>query len=94
MCLWFVFATTFNASLRWLAGRPLLALVLGAVGSPLSYRAGMSFDAVTIPGDGPWPNWIAIGAGWGLAMPLLLALAQRIVATPADARVEIGTDSL
>lgn len=92
--LWLVFATTFNASLKWMAGRPLLAFVLGAIGSPLSYRAGMSFDAVTIPGDELWPNWIAIGVGWGIAMPLLMAIAQRIVDQPDDRRVEIGVDSL
>lgn len=85
--LWAVFATTFNASLRWLAGRPWLAFALGAVGSPLSYRAGAAFDAVTIPSP---PAWVAIGIGWGLAMPALMTLAHRIVDEPADVRVEIG----
>ncbi len=82
--LWFVFATTFNAALRWLHGRPVLALLLGAIGSPLSYRAGMSFDAVMIPGDGLWPSWVAVAIGWGLAMPLLVSLAQRITSPPSS----------
>jgi len=44
--LWIAFATLPHVSLAWLAKRPLLALLLGAVGGPLSYAAGERAGAV------------------------------------------------
>lgn len=76
VCLWALFATTLNVSMRWLSGRYLLAAVFGAIGGPLSYLAGarlgaMSFvDAV--------PALIALAIGWACAMPFLVWLAARL----------------
>ena len=72
--MWLVFATTLNTSLRWLHGRYLLAMVLGAAGGPLAYNAGAALNAVTMP-DALLAN-SAMAAGWGLLMPALVKLAE------------------
>ena len=76
IALWALFATTFNVSMRWLRGRPLLAALFGAVGGPLSYLAGARLDAMTFVET--IPAVAALAIGWGLAMPALMRLAERL----------------
>lgn len=71
VALWVGFATTLNGSLRWLAGRPLVAAALGALAGPLSYRAGVALGALEVRSYG------AVALEWSVAMVLLLWLAQR-----------------
>jgi hypothetical protein len=73
--LWALFATTLNVSMRWMAGRYLLAAVFGAVGGPLSYLAGARLGAMSFVDTGAAVTALAIG--WALAMPLLMWLAAR-----------------
>jgi hypothetical protein len=73
--LWALFATTLNVSMRWMAGRYLLAALFGAIGGPLSYLAGARLGAMTFVDTGSAVTALAIG--WGLAMPLLMWLAAR-----------------
>ncbi len=75
--LWLLFATTFDGCLRWLRGRPATAVVLGLIGSPLSYTAAERLDALTLGPD--LTTLAAIGLGWGAMMPLQVGLAARIV---------------
>jgi hypothetical protein len=75
LCLWAVFATTLNVSLRWLRSRPLLAAGLGAIGGPIAYAGGAGLGALNLETS---PLSIgALGIGWALAMPLLLVAAAR-----------------
>lgn len=74
LALWMLFAITLNLSLRWLKSRPLLAAVFGGVGGPLAYLAGEKLGALQI---GSGAALAAIGAGWALAMWLLVTLARR-----------------
>ena len=46
--MWINFALTLNGSLRWLHGRYVLAAVLGAIGGPLAYAAGVKLKAATL----------------------------------------------
>lgn len=82
--LWIGFALTLNHSLGWLRGRTLLAVTLGAFAGALSYFAGAQFDAVSLRAS-PWLVYGVLAVAWGLAMPLLLALAERTT-RPALAR--------
>jgi hypothetical protein len=75
LAMWALFASTLNVSMRWMHGRPVLAIVMGAVGGPLSYLAGERLGAVEFA-QGPWP-FIALAIGWAVAMPLLASLAQQ-----------------
>jgi hypothetical protein len=82
--MWIAFATLLRHSLGWLAGRPLLATVLGAVGGPLSYLAGTRLGAVAV-GDQPALTWGLLGAEYAIATPLLPALAHRAPSRGAGA---------
>jgi hypothetical protein len=73
VALWMNFATAFNSALYWLAGRPLLASLLGALGGPMAYLAGVKLGALAFPGGTVWALAL-IAVEWAVAMPLLLRL--------------------
>jgi hypothetical protein len=73
--LWMLFATTLNVSLRWLRGRPLAGVALGAIGGPLAYWGGARLGGVVFLQ--PAAATAAIAVGWALLTPLLVGLAQR-----------------
>lgn len=76
LALWVLFASTLNVSMRWLRGRPVLALAMGALGGPLSYLAGARLGAVQFA-QGPAP-FVALAVGWAVAMPALAWLAEQL----------------
>jgi len=78
VAMWALFATTLNYSLGWLRGRWMLAAALGAIAGPLSYWAGVRMGALQF--IDPVKAVIALAIGWGVATPLLLGLARRLVA--------------
>lgn len=82
--LWALFATTLNVSMRWLRGRYLLAAVFGAVGGPLSYLAGAKLGAMVFVESAS--ALTALAVGWGLLMPTLVWLAERLDGTRPAAR--------
>jgi hypothetical protein len=75
LAMWALFATVLNVSLRWLKGRWLLAVVLGAVAGPASYYGGVRMGAATLPQL--VPALVALSIGWAVLTPLLLLAAQR-----------------
>ena len=75
LAMWALFAITLNVSLRWLKGRWLLAVLLGAVAGPASYMAGVRMGAAVLPQT--VPALIALGIGWAVLTPTLLVLARR-----------------
>ena len=84
--LWTFFSSAFGSSLAWMVGRPWLALAFGAVGGPLSYLGAERLGAVTL-GPDRGTSLAGLAVAWGLAMPVLLALASRL----APASEESGT---
>jgi hypothetical protein len=72
--IWGAFATLLRVSLVWLAPRPLLGAVLGAIGGPLTYAAGAKIGGMTIA-DPVWWNLGLVGLAWAIAFPLLMRLA-------------------
>ncbi|MFL9896379.1 DUF2878 family protein, partial [Paraburkholderia sp. RL17-381-BIF-C] len=84
LALWALFAVQLNVLFGWLKRRLLLAAAAGALAGPLSFRAGAAFGAVQFAD--PVLSFVAIGAGWAVLMPLMLALARRWngVHVPAD----------
>jgi hypothetical protein len=75
LAMWALFATTLNVSLRWLRGRHVAAIVLGALAGPAAYAAGANLGALRL--EQPLAAVIALAAGWALILPLLVALARR-----------------
>lgn len=84
LAMWAQFATTLNVSMAWLKGRPLLAAVTGGIGGPLSWVAGAKLGAIELVE--PTQAVIALAVGWAIALPLLMAVAERY--NGVDARSE------
>ena len=61
-------------SLLWMIKKPLLAIIGGAVFGPLSYWAGMKFDAMFISGV---EGFLAIAIAWASMMWLFSYLYQQ-----------------
>ena len=74
--MWMLFATTLNVSLRWMRGRYVLALIAGAVAGPLAYIGGSKLGGIVFLDREA--GLIALGIGWGLIMPVLVMLAERL----------------
>jgi len=88
VAMWLSFATTLNVSLRWLRGRAWAALILGAVGGPISYLAGARLGGLEIVE--PQAAFAALAIGWALLTPLLVALAQRLDGVQSQPLTERG----
>jgi hypothetical protein len=84
VAMWMSFATTLNVSLRWLRGRVFAAAAFGAIGGPLSYFAGSRLGALEFINQGA--ALTVLGAGWALATPVLVALAERFDGVQAPDR--------
>jgi hypothetical protein len=76
LVLWMQIASTLRFSLSWLDGRYVVGCLLGACCGALAYAAGVRLGAA---GFGPDSTFalLQIGAGWGLALPLLLFVARK-----------------
>ncbi|WP_092971365.1 DUF2878 domain-containing protein [Ralstonia sp. NFACC01] len=75
LALWVLFAIQVNVLFRWLRGRWWLAMVLGAIAGPLSFRAGAALGAAHIPGMAATLGVLAVG--WAIWMPLLVWMGER-----------------
>ena len=76
IAMWMSFATTLNVSLGWLKKRYALAAAFGALGGPLAYFTGFKLGGVEFSSMS-----LGLGAqaiGWGVLMPLLTVLADRL----------------
>jgi hypothetical protein len=69
--MWINFALTLNGSMRWLQGRYLLAAVLGAIGGPLAYVAGIKLGAAELLASAT-VVYGALAVVWAIAVPLLV----------------------
>ena len=83
--LWVAFATTLNHSLRWLAQRPAVATLCGAIGGPLAYLAGAKLGALTIATPAMTLPFIALL--WTPAMIALSMIVLRASKLPAAGRL-------
>ena len=76
VALWAMFATTLNVSMRPLRSRPALAALLGAIAGPAAYYGGARLEALELVATGA--ALAAIGIGWAIVTPMLLAMARRL----------------
>lgn len=76
--LWMGLALSMTRCLGWLRGRYLLASVLGALASPVSYYMGCSLGAGEL-GQPTWASLLVLAAGWAVMMPLSAWMASRLV---------------
>jgi hypothetical protein len=85
LVLWANFALTMNGCLKWLQKRLLLAAVLGAIGGPLTYFAGIKLGAATAGTSMPI-ILLVIAVTYALITPLFLEAARRLPAALEPAR--------
>lgn len=83
--LWVAFATTLNVALRWLRGRVVLAMLIGAVAGPLCYLGGEALGALRF-GDRS-AALAAQSAAWAVLLPLCSWLAARLDGFAPTARL-------
>jgi hypothetical protein len=75
VALWVLLGATFESSLGWLDGRPWLAALFGAVGSPLSFSAGARMGAASFIAP-PRVALAALAVIWAAALPLAFAVSR------------------
>ncbi|MEO8364863.1 MAG: DUF2878 domain-containing protein [Pseudoxanthomonas sp.] len=82
LALWMGFALTFNHSLAYVIRRPILAVLFGALGGPLSYWiASRTWGAVQFTDSLP-SVLLPLGALWGAAMGLFSYATLRLARIP------------
>ncbi len=74
--MWMLFATTLNVSLRWMRGRYFIALIAGAIAGPLAYIGGSKLGGIVFLDR--TAGLVALSVGWGVIMPILVMLAERL----------------
>ncbi len=77
--LWMSFGATLNHSMRWLHGHYGRAAVLGAIGGPLSYYAGVRLGALTFLSTLEFTLSV-LAISWALIVPSLIFLTELISA--------------
>lgn len=78
VCLWALFATTLNHSLRWFHTRTAIAVLVGGMAGALSYLAGTRLTDFSLK----QPQLVTIAVMfvvWCGIFPLCLSLAKRIL---------------
>ncbi|MFT5219741.1 MAG: hypothetical protein ACI9LO_001875 [Planctomycetota bacterium] len=78
VCVWILFATTYQHGMYWLQGRPVLAALLAAVMGPVSYWSGSQLNEVAL-GEPLTLSLIILAIGWGTLFPVSMQLAKRMV---------------
>lgn len=87
VALWGELAIALNVTMRWMKGRLWLAAIVGAIGGPAAFSAGVELGgAVFIDKT---PALVTLGCVYAVAMPLLVWLGTRFdgVSVPEEARV-------
>ena len=74
LAMWMLLAPMLREPLRWMHDRPLFAAAAGGLGGALSYAAASRLGACRFPE--PLVAYLALGTGWALIMPILLAAAK------------------
>ena len=87
--IWAQVATLFHYALNWLQQRYLLAALLGGVGGPLAYFAGVRFGAAIFPGS-MVQSLLVLAVVWASVTPLLVRLAARFRPARLPARYRIN----
>jgi hypothetical protein len=76
VALWVLQAAVLGGAMSWMRGRFALAAVVGAVGGPLAYLAGVRMGAAVL-GPTHAVALALIAAEWTAAMPLLVWMEKR-----------------
>lgn len=92
LTLWLLFAATFRHSFRWILGRRIAPILLGAVTAPISYAGGARFGAVTM-GEPFERSVLIIALVWAVAMFLAVKYADRVLSPRFAAAPDVDLSS-
>ncbi|MDK9699001.1 MAG: DUF2878 domain-containing protein [bacterium] len=67
--IWLGFALTVNHSFKSILSRPIVAILLGLIGGPLTYRGAAGLGAISL--TRPAIALITLGVAWGVMMWLM-----------------------
>ena len=81
-CLWLGFAAVLGRSLAWLAARPAVCSVAGAIAFPLNYWAGQRLGAVEFGYSLPL-TLAVLALTWSVILPIMFWLTARLLAPAA-----------
>lgn len=76
VALWAAFALTINHCLYWLKHHPILPVLSGTIGGPMSYYAGVRLEAVEYL-QSTWVVSIWLAIGWTLAILALVKISRQ-----------------
>ncbi|MGH8327504.1 MAG: DUF2878 domain-containing protein, partial [Steroidobacteraceae bacterium] len=77
LALWVALALTLTRSLAWLRGRPLLGVILGAIGAPLSYLGAANGWHALVFARPAWQGLLWLAVTWAAAITTLIGLLTR-----------------
>ena len=75
LSMWGGFAVTLLYTLNSIKNRYIIASLIGAVGGPLSYNAGVQIGSIIINGT---ISYIVLAIAWGLVIPFLFYIINRL----------------
>ncbi len=76
--LWANFGSTLRISLAWTWTKLWAAAILGVIGGPLAYLAGVKLGAVVLP-EKTLPSLIAVAIEFGVLTPAWIWVASRVL---------------
>jgi hypothetical protein len=81
LALWVLFAAALALPLRRVLTRPFIAALAGLVGGPLAYLGGAALGATAFP-SGERIGLAAVALGFGIATPVIVHYANRLLPPP------------
>jgi hypothetical protein len=75
LIMWVGFALTVNHSMAWMKEHRWLPAILGFIGGPLAYFAGLRLGAVEYLVD-PWFVSTILGIVWAIALTILVKISK------------------
>ena len=75
VALWGLLAIALNVTMRWLRGRTMLAVLLGAALGPLSFSSGARLGGAQLLH--PTEALVTLALMWAVLLPTLVMLAAR-----------------
>ena len=73
--MWGGFAVTLLYTLNTIKKRYAISALIGIIGGPLSYNAGVQIGSITINGS---IAYISLAVSWGLIIPLLFYIINQL----------------
>ena len=86
LALWINLAAGLRSALDWLSGRFVMAAIFGAVLGPVAYLAGEKLGALQLE-KSLYLTIPAIALEWGLAMPLLIWISDRLSSEKSGGKI-------